>query len=33
VSGAIRLYWLLAQLAVVAAGIYGGTRLFDWATG
>ena len=28
-----RLYWLLVQLAAAGAGIYGGVRLFDWATG
>ena len=32
-SGVVRLYWLLLQLTVVAVGIYGGARLFDWATG
>jgi hypothetical protein len=28
----VRLYWLAIQLAAVAGGIYGGVRLFDWAT-
>jgi len=32
-SSGRRLYWLLVQLAAIAGGIYGGVRLFDWATG
>lgn len=32
-TAAARLYWLAVQLAAVAGGIYGGARLFDWATG
>lgn len=32
-SAAVRLYWLVVQLAAVAGGIYGAVRLFDWATG
>lgn len=32
VSRGKRLYWLVVQLAAVAAGIYAGWRLFDWAT-
>jgi hypothetical protein len=33
VSAGQRVYWLLLQLAVVAGGVYGGWRLFEWATG
>jgi hypothetical protein len=33
VSRTHRLYWLAVQLAAVAAGVYGGWRLFEWATG
>jgi hypothetical protein len=29
----VRLYWLAVQLAAIGGGIYGGVRLFDWATG
>jgi len=31
-SAGLRLYWLVVQLAAVAGGIYGGWRLFEWAT-
>ncbi len=26
----VRLYWFAVQLAAIAAGIYGGWRLFHW---
>ena len=32
-SAGLRLYWLAVQLAVIAGGIYGGWRLFEWASG
>ena len=31
--GGTRFFWLVVQLAAIAGGIYGGVRLFDWATG
>jgi hypothetical protein len=33
VNGTHRFYWLAVQLAAAAAGVYGGWRLFEWATG
>jgi hypothetical protein len=32
VSAGLRFYWLVVQVAAVASGIYGGWRLFEWAT-
>jgi hypothetical protein len=32
-SAGARFYWLAVQLAAIGGGIYGGLRLFDWATG
>jgi hypothetical protein len=32
VSAGARFYWLVVQAAAVAGGIYGGWRLFEWAT-
>jgi len=31
-TAGVRLTWLLVHLAAIAAGIWVGVRLFDWAT-
>jgi hypothetical protein len=31
-SAGLRLYWFCVHLAAIAGGIYGGVRLFDWAS-